>query len=65
MKFIRMIWQCNILNRHRMSIYYDKVNYQETFNNLKKLINYKEFVKHCQVKHNIIHDILSWRYDVI
>ncbi len=48
-----------------MSIYYDKANYQEAFDNSRKSINYKKFVKHCQVKHDIIHDILSRRYDVV
>ncbi len=65
MRFIRVIWQCDILSRHRMSICYDKANYQEALDNLRKLIDYRKFVKHCQVEHNIIHDILSQRYDVI
>jgi hypothetical protein len=65
MKSIRMIWQCDILSRHRMSIYYDRANYSEALDNLRKSINYREFVKHCQVEHNITHDILSWRYDVV
>ncbi len=48
-----------------MSIYYDRANYSEVLNNSRKSINYKEFVKHCQVKHDITHDILSQRYDVV
>ncbi len=60
-----MIWQYDILSRHRMSIYYDRANYLKALNNLRESINYKEFVKHCQVKHDITHDILSQRYDVV
>ncbi len=64
MKSMRMIWQCDILSRHRMNIYYDRVNYWEVLNNLRKSINYRKFVKHCQVKHDITYDILSWKYNV-
>ncbi len=26
------------------------------------MIDYREFVKHCQVEHDIIHDIIMWLF---
>ncbi len=59
------MWYWNILSRYSINIYYDKANYQKAFDNSKESVNYRKFIKHCQVEHDITHDILSWKYDVI
>jgi len=49
---------CDILSRHSIKIYYNRVNYQEVFNNLRKKNKYKEFIKHCQVEFNMMIDVI-------
>ncbi len=48
-----------------MSIFLIELIIKKLTKNSRKSINYRKFVKHCQVEHNITHDILSRRYDVV